>query len=159
MKMKHTIEFDEKCKPCKGTGLYVGLAENDGAAVVCYICKGTACHHVKYEYDDFEGKEIRPKVTRVFEINCGIGIGEGENKGVTFKLEDFGGMDYTDWLEDKPFPPKSEMRKFTCPCWWYQSVDGKKPSWKECGYGYFSDCEHFSTKEKCWERWDEEYGV
>ena len=52
-KTKHVIEFDEKCKSCKGTGLYVGLAERDGAAVVCHTCKGTGKHHVRIEYDDF----------------------------------------------------------------------------------------------------------
>ena len=56
------IEFDEKCKSCKGTGIYVGMAERDGAGIVCHTCKGTGCHHVKFEYEDFEGKIVRKDI-------------------------------------------------------------------------------------------------
>ena len=52
--MEKIIEFDEKCKSCKGTGVYQGLAEKNGSGVVCYKCKGTGCHHVTFEYEDFE---------------------------------------------------------------------------------------------------------
>ena len=156
-KMKHVIEFDEKCKSCDGTGLYVGMAENDGAAVVCHACKGTGKCHVKFEYEDFTGRGKRIGIKRVYETNVGIGIGTDNG---TYELSDFGGVDYKDWLAGKPFPPKSEMRRFTCPAWWYQLVDyDKKPNWDECrsNLGYsFSRCPYFSTREKCWERWDKE---
>lgn len=51
-----------------------------------------------------------------------------------------------------------KMRKFTCPAWWYQSVDyEKKPDWEECiGMGSFSNCKHFKNKDFCWERFDKE---
>lgn len=32
-----------KCKPCDGTGLYVGFAEPKGTAVVCIRCGGSGC--------------------------------------------------------------------------------------------------------------------
>ena len=151
--MKHVIGFDEKCKSCKGTGLYVGMGERDCTAVVCHTCKGSGKHHFKYEYEDFDTRIKRDKVEKVYEVNAGIGIGKGNN----YSLEDFGGMPYKDWLEGKPFPPKSEMRRFVCPAWWYQSTDyDKKPNWKECGYGSFSECPSFHAKDKCWERWDKE---
>lgn len=38
---EHIIKIECECNACKGTGLYVGMAERDGAAVVCYTCKGT----------------------------------------------------------------------------------------------------------------------
>lgn len=149
------VEFDEECPSCHGTGLYVGCAEHDGAAVVCSTCKGTGKHHFVHEYDEFTVRKDRPKVTRVFEANPGIGIGKND----TLELSDFGGMPYQDWKQNKPFPEHSEMRKFTCPAWWYQTVDyKKKPRWEECiGCGAFSDCKYFSKKEDCWMCFDMEH--
>ena len=149
----HIIEFYEKCKACKGTGLYIGLAERDGAAVVCHKCKGSGKNHVKIEYDDFEGREQINVVEQVFETNIGIVIGKGKGK---FKLSDFGGMPYEEWLSGKSFSLGSENRRFSCPSWWYQSTDyDKKPHWPECiKMGSFSKCKHFKNKEACWERFD-----
>jgi hypothetical protein len=162
----HTIEFDEQCKSCKGTGLYVGLAERDGAAVVCTTCKGTGCHHMKIEYDDFTGKKPIKGIKRVFQVNPGIVI--GEEKGQC-KLSDFGGMPYKDWAEkgegqqQQQFAPQTEMRQFTCPAWWYQWADyDLKPQWddehRSCMMwgGAFSSCPHFGAKQGCWQRWDKE---
>jgi len=148
------IEFDEKCPSCSGTGLYIGMGERDGAAVVCYTCDGTGKYHFIHEYDEFENRINNPKAKRVYETNPGICVGEGNN----CKLEDFGGMPYSDWIKNKKFPNKSEMRKYTCPAWWYQSANYKlKPDWKEClACGSFSSCKHFGNKEKCWERFDSE---
>jgi hypothetical protein len=155
--MKKTFTVKEKCGPCDGTGLYIGMAEHDGSAVVCHNCDGTGCHVFEHTYEDFEErKEIKRKVEQVFRINPGIGIGKGKDN--KFALADFGGMPYADWLKGKPFPPKSEMRKYVCPAWWYQTVDyKKKPNWKECpGWGSFSDCPHFKNKGACWEKFDKE---
>jgi hypothetical protein len=144
------IEFDQKCKACKGTGLYVGMAEKDGAAVVCYECKGTGCKHIKMEYEPFTVRQIRNNVKRVYQANPGIGIGEGNG----YTLYDFGGISHNEWLTGNPEWVGTENRKFTCPAWWYQCVDySKKPEWKECIVcGSFSQCGHFSEKAKCWDR-------
>ena len=143
------IEFDEKCKSCKGTGLFQGMAEKEGFAVVCHTCKGTGKHRFVHEYEEFTGREIRADIKRVIKTNPGIRVGGFRN---------FGGMSYEDWAIGKPFPAKSEMREYTCPAWWYQSADyDKKPYWDECmGCGMFSACFHFCNKQKCWERWDKE---
>jgi hypothetical protein len=149
------VEFDEQCQSCKGTGLYVGMAERDGAAVVCHTCKGTGCHHFVHEYEPFTIRHRRGAVKRVLEANPGIGIGEGQG----YKLTDFGGMEYEDWLTGKPFPGGSEMRRFVCPAWFYQSANSKlKPDWKQCGYGMFNACVHFGDKAQCWARFDKEKG-
>ncbi|MBE3145023.1 MAG: hypothetical protein IMZ61_14060 [Planctomycetes bacterium] len=155
--MDHVIEFDEACKSCKATGLYVGLAERDGAAVVCHTCKGTGKHHVKIEFDDFEGCQKRDGVVQVFEVNPGICIG-ANGKSPNLALYDFGGMSYRDWLKGKPFIRGMENRRFTCPAWWYQSANYElKPNWDECcGCGCFSGCKHFGNKAQCWERFDKE---
>jgi hypothetical protein len=67
-------------------------------------------------------------------------------------------MAYDEWLAGKPFPEKSEMRRFVCPAWWYQTVDyEKKPKWGWCnGCGAFSACTRFATKQTCWDRLDDE---
>lgn len=148
------IEFDEKCKSCGGTGLYVGMAERDGVAVVCHTCKGTGKHHFVYEYEEFAGRIFNEDVKRVVKTNPGIGLGE-INGDITW----VGGMTYEEWLEGNKFIVGMEMRQHTCPCWWYQSADYKnKPNWNECGWGSFSSCKNFSNKQKCWERWDKEFG-
>ena len=157
--MKHTIEFDEKCKSCNGTGLYVGIGEHDGSAVVCRTCEGEGKHHFKHEYEDFNGREKRKDVERVFQANVGILIGKGKKGG--YQLSDFGGMCYKDWLFGRPFEIGMEMRQFTCPCWWYQTADyKKKPDWEECWDSLgrsFSQCPYFFKKEECWKRWDVEH--
>ena len=133
------IEFDEKCKSCGGTGLYVGMAERDGAAVVCNSCKGTGCHHFRHVYENFIKRKSRRGVEWVYEANPGIIIGKGNGK---YHLKDFGGLPMEDWIQEGKFPPGTENRRFTCPAWWYQNVDyERKPKWKECiGIGSFSQC-------------------
>ena len=152
------IKFDEECKSCKGTGLYIGLAEKDGAAVVCSTCKGTGCYRFSHEYEKFTGRKENKKIKRVFKTNPGVMIGISP----ALVLADFGGIPYYDWHKGVAFPEKSEMRKFSCPAWWYQCVDygNKKPRWKECIVcGTFSSCPSFKKKENCWMRWDvEEFG-
>lgn len=153
---KEKIEILEKCSDCKGTGLYVGFAEKDGAAVVCHTCKGTGCCHYVHEYEEFKSRSLRPGVLHVIEANPGIGVGKGTE--ANYSLSDFGGMPYKDWLEGQPFLRGMEMRKFTCPVWWYQATDySKKPSWEECRLsGTFSGCKRFKTKDQCWTRFDRE---
>ena len=150
------IEHDEVCHSCSGTGLYVGLAERDGAAVVCHKCDGTGCFHFVHEYTPFKERIGRSDVKRVFETNPGICIGTG--KDGRFNLSDFGGMPFSEWESGKVFPSRSENRGFTCPAWWYQSADyKKKPGWDECiSCGSFSGCKSFPTKAECWKRFDKD---
>ena len=149
---QRVIEYRAECSKCKGTGLYVGMFERDGAAVVCSSCKGTGCVEVRITYKDFEGRVPVPtsKISRVFQTNPGIIIGPSA---------DFGGMDADDWWDGAAFPPKSENRRVPCPAWWYQCADyDKKPKWDECiGMGAFQSCDHYADKAACWERWDREY--
>lgn len=149
------IEFRRQCADCKGTGLYVGLAERDGGAVVCCRCDGKGYVDARIEYEIFEQRLVREEVQRVYRVNPGICIGAGGG----YKLEDFGGMPYADWQEGKDWPAGSEDRAHTCPAWFYQSADySKKPNWKECwGCCAFSGCKHFENKSACWERWDCEH--
>lgn len=156
-----TFEVDAECEVCGGTGLYIGMGESGGAAVICGRCKGKGHYLHTLNWNEFSGRKVKKGVKRVYETNPGIGIGEGpDRKGNIYKLEDFGGMPYSDWKEGKPFPPKSENRNYTCPAWWYQSANYElKPRWDECIFGgTFSSCKHFGAKQKCWKKWDKEYG-
>lgn len=152
----HVFKQEAACDACKATGLYVGLAERDGSAVVCHRCKGTGEMTIRVEWDDFEGRKNRKGVRRVVEVNPGICIGEGNGH----RLEDFGGLTYEAWKEGVPFGRHTENRNFTCPTWWYQSADyDKKPEWSECGDSLgrsFSQCPHFANKGTCWARFDRE---
>lgn len=149
-----TIEFDEKCQACKGTGIYRGMAERDGYAVVCRRCNGTGKFHFVHQFEAFDQREVCKGVHTVVEFNPGICLG---GKAGAYN---FGGISYTDWLEGKPFPQGAEMREYTCPYWWYQTANyNKRPRWKECNEGCrgaFSKCLYFSEKHTCWERFDAE---
>ena len=37
-----------ECGACSGTGLYRGMAEPEGVAVICLTCKGTGCKEMIY---------------------------------------------------------------------------------------------------------------
>lgn len=153
------FKVKEVCRSCGGTGLYQGMGEGKGAAVVCYKCKGTGCYEFIHTYEDFVVRKDSIGIERVYETNPGIGIGEGTLKnGTQITLADFGGMPYKEWAFGLPFKRGMEMRKYSCPAWWYQCTNyDLKPHWKEClGIGSFSNCKSFETKEKCWERFDAE---
>ena len=151
------LEYDCACPGCGATGLYVGFAERDGAAVVCRACTGSGKQHRVIEYDEFEGRKERGGVAQVFESNPGICLEINLDRAID-SLEAFGGMPYEEWRSGQPFPAQSENRAYTCPAWWYQGVDyEKKPNWRECnGCGAFADCESFPSKDKCWARFDAE---
>jgi len=151
---KVIITHDEKCKSCEGTGLYVGMGERNGSAVVCHACKGTGCFKFRHEYDEFTERKDKKGVVRVFATNPGICIGTGNGH----RLEDFGGMTFNDWKAGKKFVAGTENRNYTCPCWWYQSANYElKPDWSRCNIdGSFSSCRHFDNKAECWKKWDKE---
>ena len=117
------FEVQAQCSSCDGSGLYSGMAERDGAAVVCSRCKGTGEITLTLEWKKFTGrKKPQERVRRVYECNPGIVIGEGNGN----TLEEFGGMPFKRWDAGETFPAGSEMRKYTCPAWWYQSANYKK---------------------------------
>lgn len=149
--MSKVFHADAECSACKGTGLYVGYAEGNGAAVVCQRCKGTGCDHVVVHYIPFSKRKRRDGVRRVYQANPGIGLN---------CHPDLGGMSYDDWMAGRDFPPRSEARGLVCPCQWYQTADSsKKPEWKECTYGVFTSCKYYAQRNQCWARWDQEFGT
>ena len=153
--MTKVVEWSQECKACNATGIYVGMAERDGFGVVCHSCKGTGEQQMRFEYEPFQERKKREDVKRVLRINPGICVGGGT--GGKFSISDFGGMNYEMWWTGAPFLQGQEMRRLTCPAWWYQSADyKKKPEWEECSWGSFPGCKHFPQKDQCWERFDQE---
>jgi hypothetical protein len=144
------IEIDEVCSFCDGTGIYVGMAERDGYGIVCNKCSGTGGYRFVHEYEHFKNRKVRSDVNRVLQCNPGIVVGSNL---------DFGGKSYIEWLENGYFESGSEMRKFTCPAWWFQTANYKqKPEWEQCIIsGTFSGCKEFLNKKRCWEIYDKEH--
>ena len=127
--MTNSITIERECTVCDSTGLYIGMGERDGSAIVCYVCDGTGCVKETIKWNSFKKRKDRNKVLRVFLKNPGISIGSGVVEGKHLYLKDFGGMTHNQWLNlahPDVFPDGTEMRKFTCPAWWWQSVDYKK---------------------------------
>ncbi len=154
--MSKIIELSVECPDCKATGIYVGMGERNGFGVVCHKCDGTGRYEYKYEYVEFVAIKPRTDIVRVIQVNPGIYCGIAEDG--RFVAESFGGQSYNEWKAGMPFPPKSEMRQFTCPAWWYQYTDSsKKPEWSECLHcRSFSECRNFPNKAACWDKWDKE---
>ena len=146
------IEYRCQCPSCGGTGLYVGLAERDGIAVVCHDCFGQGYQDRRIEYKIFEHRQAVSGIKQVYATNPGIVV---DDSGIVS-----GGVSLTEWVADpaSALKPGAEMRSHVCPAWWYQAADySKKPDWKECpGFGAFSKCPFFSQKDRCWIRWDRE---
>ena len=148
---KKTIAWTQECKDCQGTGLYVGIAERAGAAVVCRTCRGKGVQHMQFEYYEFAGRRRREDVTQVYASSCGIVLAPDVVAG---------GISYAQFLEDDASVQHigNETREHTCPAWYWQSVDYKlKPNWDPCiRAGSFAHCPNFATKHRCWEKFDQE---
>lgn len=74
-----------ECQSCGGTGLYVGLAERSGAAVVCLTCGGTGC--VTITYTPFERRRQKRGIKRVFRSGGRLvvtGVGP-QGEGITYE--------------------------------------------------------------------------
>ena len=144
-------KIERACQSCGATGLYVGMAERGGAAVVCHTCKGTGKETMVIDWEPFTGRKDIYGVSVVFKVNPGICVAPGVVPG---------GMAYEAWKRGEEFGPGMEMRKHTCPCWWYQTEDyNRRPEWDECNStlgSTFSKCPHFADKAACWERFDKE---
>lgn len=144
-----------ECNSCGGTGLYVGFAERDGAAVVCSSCNGKGWE--EFFYTEFTERKLKEGVTRVFQTNVGVLIGQNS----TFKLSDFGGMPLEYWLSGKEFGIGTENRISSCPLQWAQATRREEPDFPECSSCIgmlFKDCDFYPEKSKCWNKWDLQRG-
>jgi len=69
-----------ECRDCGGTGLYSGMCEGRGEAVICLACQGTGCKEIRYKpYTGRKGKRgiltVRQSAGRFIGMDVG-GCGE-----------------------------------------------------------------------------------
>lgn len=149
-----TIEIE--CPSCRGTGVYVGMGEGGGAAVVCYVCKGTG--HTTYSYKPFTGRKHRDDVKRVYPSGCGYKICADDittEDGTTIHFSKYG-ADYDSWFYDGVQPRPIE--ELTCP-YIYDRTDIDKCSKFPLGFK-LDNCPRYDNKDKCWKiYWEEKGGV
>ena len=146
------IEWVQQCVSCRGSGIYAGIGECQGAGVVCHTCDGTGRQQMLVEYNEFTGLKSRSDIRMVYPRNCGYKLSD--------KLPgtEGGGIPYLDWLKNPDIfsEPKREMRGQSCPHLW----TGQEWSWDGCkalrGGDDIRSCKHFCNKAKCWDKFDRE---
>lgn len=154
--MKKTIEKQIVCQSCGGTGLYVGLAERDGAAVVCWKCKGTGCQFYKFTYEDFVSRKRQEGVARVHKTGAGFCLTTKDTE-VDGKVIEFskGGVSYDEWLEGNEPKP---MKELYCPLQWTGQA-WKSPLYcKDHYFGMISECPYRKEHglSPCWAEYAKE---
>lgn len=65
-----------ECSSCGGTGLYSGMCEREGTAVVCLTCDGSGCEVISYK--PFEGRKRKRGIRSISQsrgtfIATGVG--------------------------------------------------------------------------------------
>lgn len=154
--MRLTIE----CPACGGTGVYQGMGERDGAAVVCRQCSGTGAYEYHYTYRDFSGRKKKDGVTRVYLSGYGYVIAPREVVFERFGKIDMAkeGISYEEFLEGAM---PAHIENLVCPMIADQGACHKIPGFvDECnrldgGYllgRYLSDCNFQPRNSECWAR-------
>ena len=67
--MRNKVEAE--CSACGGTGLYSGMCEGKGVAVICRICDGSGCEII--EYKPFTRRRGRRDIKKV-RLSRGLSI-------------------------------------------------------------------------------------
>jgi len=156
------IEKDIECKSCNGTGVYVGMSERNGAAVICHTCNGTGRQHYVFEYEEFTGRKIRDGVTRVYKQSYGFIIAPKKTKFAGIGTVDMAakGVSYDDFLRGEM---PEHVKQLACPMLADQAACHGIP-------GFVDDCERLhggsllgsllsrcrnqKNKLECWERFN-----
>jgi hypothetical protein len=155
------IEMNIECQACGGTGVYVGMAERKGAAVVCRTCKGTGCYGYSFSYNEFNGRRRKDGVERVYLDGMGYVLGTGKinySDGIGEIDMDKEGVSYSEFLDGKT--PK-HIERLGCPVRANQDACHKiKGFIDECerlngGWiGMISSCRNYPKKAECWKRFE-----
>ncbi len=154
---QYILSGESECKKCKGTSLYFGMAERDGARIVCYSCKGLGKVKTHLVFEKFFNRKVDKGAKRVYENGMGYCI---THKDITDKEGNFFpfsqyGCSYAEWLNGKkPLPleflgcPYLETRQGL------QSKDKNNLYKSRCknnlGCGNITDCKLYNDKQKCW---------
>ena len=155
----YIIEGEAQCSSCEGTGLYQGMGERNGAAVICCNCDGTGKVQIKNSFKIFTEKRKKIGVKRVYVTGCGYCIGaEDVTEPKTGRVIHFSqaGVAYRDWVNgEKPLPIKDLHCPYMHTNQNLQSKDVNGLYKTRCRdaltYSMISECKLFCDKEKCWE--------
>lgn len=80
--------LEYECQDCNGTGLYSGMCEREGEAVICLGCNGTG--KAIFEYRPFARRKGRRDIKTV-SLSRGLFIvtGVGAKEGSSMSYKDF----------------------------------------------------------------------
>ncbi len=157
-----TIKMQIECPYCKGTGVYVGMAEGRGAAVMCHRCDGTGAYEYSYSYNEYTGRKVKEGVSRVYLSSGGYKIGTGEINfdGIGEIDMDKEGISYLDFINGKK---PEHIKKLLCPMQADQIACHNKEGFvDECNklngnrISMLTECKMQPEKGKCWERFENE---
>lgn len=149
-----TIEIE--CNSCGGTGLYTGIAERDGACVVCHVCNGSG--KTKYLYNEFTGRKEHPTCKRVYKNGMGYVISSKDviaedGKVLPFSKE---GVSYEEWKNGKT---PNDMEFLACPMIADQGechkIEGFTDRCNSLNGGWVShipSCKNIDNMAECWQR-------
>jgi len=151
----NTIKIE--CPSCNGTGVYAGMAEREGAAVVCVTCKGSGC--TIYTYKDFTGLKTAKGIKRVYKHGYGYFISTGDVVfgAITVNMNKEG-VSYSEFLSGKK---PNHIEKIACPMLADQHECQKIKGFNdECSELHGSSllgininkCNQQANKAKCWDR-------
>ena len=149
--MKKGIKIE--CPSCNGTGVYVGMGERDGAAVVCSACRGSGAKD--FSYTPFTKRKMKKGVVRVYRSSgFVISAVDTEVGGKLLPFSKFG-CSYDEWLDGAK--PK-QITFLACPMLMDQSkchdINGFVDRCESFNGGYFSNirgCINQPNKKECWE--------
>lgn len=161
--VKH-IELLVECPQCKGTGIYVGLAERNGAGVICGHCHGTGAYMFKHTYTPFTKRRTRRDIKRVYQPHSGYVL-TATGKIVNDHMEidmNTQGVAYADFLTgampthimDMYCPMKADqsachnVKGFTDVC------NRRNGGW----LGYIPACKYKDYR-ACWQRFEDGGGM
>jgi hypothetical protein len=92
------MKVEYECDDCNGTGVYSGMCEGDGHAVVCLGCSGSG--KAEFTYKPFTGRK-KAKGIRTVSLSNGRFILDAQYNRNNYKVS------YADFLKGK----LSEARK------------------------------------------------
>lgn len=154
------IEMDIECPECNGTGLYQGMAEGNGTAVICYNCDGSGKYHFAKEYEEFTGLKKRNNIERVYLSSMGyfIGLGKRRYDGIGIIDMDKEGISYQEFLQGQK-PP--HIKTLGCPMLADQGachdIKGFTEKCNKLNDGWISfipNCKNRHRMAECWERFE-----
>lgn len=158
------VSGEVECSSCSGTGLYVGMAERKGAAVICRNCEGTGKVDFSRTFKKFNGKKKREDVKRVYDGSHGYVI-SAEDCIVDGKIIPFSkaGIDYDGWFVEgkEPLPMKFLVCPYAHTDQFLQTIDKNNLYKHRCNKGTslgstIRKCKFINDKETCWKIYDGE---